>query len=88
MPTDRSKIRVWITKYVFTQGIIECHAELCNDVSDKMIAVSGASYTSHYHKPYWHTSKKAALQHAEELRLKKIKSLRKQISKLEELQFE
>jgi hypothetical protein len=85
-----SEMKFFVTKYALTDGIIECEGEICSDVSEKMIAVKNKHHfpdKTHYHKPYWHVTRSGAAAHAEELRVKKIASLRKQIAKLEKLTF-
>lgn len=81
-------MKVWITKYALTQGIIEKEAELCESY-DGMIRVSGKfSYYLHGEGKEWHRTKESAIARAEEMRQKKIESLKKQIQKLEEMHFE
>lgn len=78
-------MKVWITKYALTQGIFEKEAESCSvDEDGKMISVERYTY---YHKPFWHETKEDALKHAEEMRIKKIQSLTKQIEKLRLIKF-
>lgn len=77
---------VWITKYALTQGIFEQKAELCEE---GMIEVK-AEHTTYYHGEGkdWHRTKESAVKRAEEMRQKKIASLKKQIERLEEMRFE
>lgn len=80
-------MKVWITKYALTSGIIQTEGEVTN---------SGALYVLHtghltfYHGEgkEWHRTKEAAVSKAEEMRQKKIESLKKQIRKLEGMTFE
>ena len=80
-------MKVWITKYALTTGIYEIEAE---------ITENGSAYDMHaslptfYHKEGkdWHRTKESAIKKAEEMRQKKIESLKKQIEKLEEMRFE
>lgn len=67
-------MKVWITKYALTRGIIE--TDNLND------CYSGKGYS------WIHYDKEAAIQKSEEMRQKKIASLKKQIEKLEEMRFE
>lgn len=79
-------MKVWITKYALTTGIEEVEAEV-TESRGSMIQVTGRQFGTYYHKPFWHTSREEAVAHAELLRAKKLKSLRKAIAKLESLQF-
>jgi len=81
-------MKVYITQYLLTKGIIEEDAINVSEVGDSMIKVNRSGYTYYYSKPYWYTDKQEAIEHAESLRQKKIASLKKQIKKLENLKFE
>lgn len=86
-------MKVWITKYALTKGIIETDVyEEClgTDPSGNMISVKSNGYVSYFHGKGndWHTTKESAIQKAEEMRKKKISSLKKQIEKLEKMRFE
>ena len=81
-------MKVWITKYALTSGIIETEAEECGD---DMVRVHNSTFCdSYYHKEgrEWHRTKESAIAKAEEMRKKKIDSLQKQIKKLENMKFE
>ncbi len=84
-------MKVWITKYALTRGIDESEAEICSSVSDEMIkvlAIRGTlTYDNYFHKPYWYSSREAAVMHANAMRAAKLASLKKKISKLEKLEF-
>ena len=67
-------MKVWITKYALTRGIIE--TENLNDY------YSGKGYS------WMHYNKESAIKKAEEMRQKKIASLKEQIEKLERMRFE
>lgn len=81
-------MRVWITKYALTDGIIESNANpvLCGSVciSDTISPV----LCRVLNEGEWHSDKKQAIDKAEEMRQKEIDSLKKQIKKLEEMRFE
>lgn len=76
-------MKVFITRYALTKGIIEQEAEC----SGKCISYSTSGYTSYVYKPDWHETETEARAHADQMRLKKIASLKKQIAKLEKLSF-
>lgn len=83
--------KVFITKYALTKGIQEAKANIIESCNDKNIKYS-------YVKFFYVTNlvldkdafidKSEAIKKAEEMRLKKIESLKKQIKKLEDLKFE
>lgn len=81
-------MKVWITKYALTDGIIEADANpvLCGSVciSDIISPV----LCRILNEGEWHSDKKQAIDKAEEMRQKKIASLKKQIEKLKEMRFE
>lgn len=79
-------MKVYITQYALTKGIIEAEARICTESSINMIEIE-ARFPTFYHKPYWHESKEDAIEHAEELRYKKVQSLLNQIKKLNTLKF-
>lgn len=81
-------MKVWITKYALTKGIIEVDGEL---ISSDFVSIlnRGLSLPTHwFYKGDWHSDKQSAIKKAEEMRQKKIESLKKQIKKLEEMSFE
>jgi len=81
---------VWITKYALTKGIIEAEAKKTS-YDSVLINIKGLDLklpTNWFYQGDWHTTKEAAIVKAEEMRQKKIKNLRKQLEKLEEIRFE
>lgn len=85
-------MKVWITKYALTQGIEEIDSEMVRNFKidnghlsfyrdDNMLIES-------YLKKDWCREKGVAIMRAEEMRIRKIKNLEKQIKKLEEMKFE
>ena len=78
-------MKVFITRYALTKGIIETDdAEGCFDISPEMI--SSKKYGC-FHGDDWHKTKEEAIAFAEKMRVKKIESLKKQIAKMEKLKF-
>jgi len=76
-------MKVWVTKYAMSgKGVIPCEDAKSSHV-DTMVVV-GALFL---HKPDWHTTPEAAIARAEEMRTKKIASLKKQIANLEAMTF-
>lgn len=77
-------MKVFITKYALTQGIIETDdAEICS-IAEKMISSPKYGF---FHGKDWHDTQAEAIAFAEEMRTKKIASLKKQIAKLEKINF-
>lgn len=87
--SERTRFRAWVTKYALTEGIQAIWAEDYFDVSDRMIRriTDNGYYMAFFHKPHWHLTEADAVAHAEKMRVAKIKSLQKQIAKLEALKF-
>jgi hypothetical protein len=74
-------MKVWLTRTALTRGIIEADGEPGQgEMAGFLYAGNGL-----YWGRDWHRTKEAALVRAEEMRDRKIESLRKQITKLEKL---
>lgn len=77
----------YITNYALTNGIMKVSGTIDSSSGE------GLSYKWHGHTQYiygknqWHSSINAAKARAEEMRKKKIASLKKQIEKLEKLEI-
>lgn len=85
---QREHFTAWVTKHALTEGIEVVAAELCSDISDKMITYGGDGYSKQSaHGSDWHRTPEAALARAEEMRRGKLASLRKSISRLEAMEF-
>ena len=80
-------MEVWITKYALTKGIFKADAELCGLDIISASWDNGTRCNNFAGEEWWNT-KKQAIEKAEEMRSKKIESLKKQIKKLEEMRFE
>lgn len=78
--------KVFITKYALTKGIIEVEAELHKSSYNGELFIMN-DYCSHYIGKGAFLDKSDALKKAEEMRKKKISSLKKQIGKLEKMTF-
>ena len=81
-------MKVWITKYALTKGIIEADGELTSSDSVSILSRDLSLPTHWFYKGDWFSDKESAIQKAEEMRQKKIASLKKQIEKLERVRFE
>lgn len=85
-------MKVWITKYALTQGIIEAETN-CNGWAEEIYAFwrkDNKNYSGFFCKSNFDffSDKKSAIARAEAMRQKKIESLKKQINKLEAMKFE
>ena len=80
----REKITAWITRYALTSGIMVAEGEVCNDISAEMFSYGSMSPA---HGNDWHRTPEAALTRAQEMRLAKIESVKKQLAKLERMTF-
>ena len=82
-------MKVWITKYALTEGILEAEAEVCTtDPPGRMISVKG-NPTAYYHGKGrdWHTDKESAVNRACAMLNAKLRSLDKQRTRLLNLRF-
>ncbi len=80
-------MQIYITKYLFTNGIELVDAE----ISDKMAIVGESnSYQQYFHGEgrEWHRTKESAIARAEEMRIKKLKAIDKQMKKISAMKFE
>ena len=84
IPYEGGGMKVFITKFALTKGIIEANGEISENFPD-MLGVTGQY--SHFNKSEWFIDRADAVANAEQRRLKKIASLEKQITKLKKLKF-
>jgi len=89
-----ANFKVWISKYALTKGIYELEVKRCvNSIRDKdesdMVEIRKNGFTSYFHGEgkEWHLTKESAIVRAEEMKLRKIESVKKQLNKLEKLKF-
>ena len=85
-------VRVWITKYALTKGILERDVEdfcLNTDPTGNIICINENGYRQYFHGKgnEWHDDKQSAIAKAEMMRKKKITKLEKQIEKLKNIKF-
>lgn len=84
-------MKVYVTKYALSSGIQEMEAER-STTSEDMICVEpdrskGYSFVQLFHGNDWHTDRQAAVARANEMRVAKIASVKKQLAKLEAMTF-
>lgn len=78
-------MKVWITKYALTDGIIETEGE--TNILGNFLITKGTYRNMWFSYNNCFANKESAIQKAEEMRQKKIASLKKQIEKLEQMKF-
>ena len=84
-------MKVWITKYALTQGIFEIEGEYWQNLEKlDMDVISPTNQPGLYFgkDKEWSLIKEEAIITSNKMRLKKIESLKKQITKLENMRFE
>ena len=79
-------MRVYITKYALSDGIMEVEATETSQPNMICYTCNG-SYPQFFHKGDWYNNKEDANKQAETMRVKRIVSLEKQIAKLKKLKF-
>ena len=81
-------MKVWITKYALTEGIQEIEAD-DRSGGDGMVKRIDADWGPYFHGEgkEWHRSRDAAVVRAEAMRQAKIKSVKKQLERLERMTF-
>ena len=82
-------MKVFVTKYALSSGIQEVEGELAASTPSMFCQKTTSGWTTYYHGEgkKWHRTKEGALAKAEAMRVAKIASLRKQITKLQEMTF-
>lgn len=83
---EEKTFKVWISKNALTLGIFE--KEVQETHSSDMVSTVNQRWVEFYFKPYWHLTKDEAIKHADEMRIKKLQNLDKQIKKISSLKFD
>lgn len=81
---------IYITKYALTRGILTYPKDRNYSLSSDYVVVkdkNGLNGTSMYGGNDWHTTEEAAKKRAEQMRVDRIASLKKQVKTLETLKF-
>ena len=82
-------MKIWSTKYCLTTGIV---AHEINDISAQSdyvyVDVEPGFLPIYLNKGDWHKTPEEAIERAEEMRIKKLKSLDKQVKKISAIVFE
>lgn len=82
---NKQTFKVFITKYALTSGIKEMEVEEYYPGNVKRLGLNHDYF--HGEGKEWHRTRESAMKKAEEMRVKKIASLKNQIVKLEKLKF-
>jgi hypothetical protein len=80
-------MKAYITKYALTNGIFKTDGEI-NENYPSMFSLPGTHHSFFNEGKEWHRTLEGAVARAEEMRVKKIASLKKQIAKLEKMTFD
>ncbi len=85
-------MRIWVTKYALTRGIIEAKTEIRNVYQTRqqqgVLFRDGARTGYAYgENRQWCRTKEAAIEVAERMQARKLKSLQKQMNKTRKLVF-
>ena len=79
-------MKIWVTKYALTIGIQELETEI-DPCCPTLAKVKGYLGWFHGSRHEWHRTREAAVARAEAMRQAKIKSVRKQLCRLEAMKF-
>jgi hypothetical protein len=55
-------MKVWITQYALTKGILELEAEVSSASAQMVTSKNENGYVGHFHKPHWHERKQDAIE--------------------------
>lgn len=82
-------MKVWITKYALTAGVFIVDGTAHADSKTRMVSYTRVGHHKEYaHGRQWHTSYADAADQVAEMKAAKIKSLQKQLAKLEAMTIE
>ena len=81
-------MKIWVTKYALTEGIRETEAETFKNFPNMVKDVDRPTCYLHGEGREWHRTRDSAVKRAEQMRLAKIASVRKQLAQLESLKFD
>ncbi|ELY2536611.1 hypothetical protein [Cronobacter sakazakii] len=80
--------KIYITKYALTSGVFTAEADVDTEKRVASFRGSESGFWQFYHGDDFHFNEEAALARAEEMRIKKLKSLDKQMKKISAIKFE
>lgn len=83
-------MRIWVTRYALTIGTSVHEVPDGTDITGTRIPIQDPQlstyFPKYFHKPYWHTSREAAVEHVKALLAKARKSLKTQMEKLDKFE--
>lgn len=79
-------MKVYVSKYALTRGIIVVSGEVVSETSETMFKAN-AQFPTYYHKPDWHLTMTAAANQALLMVQRKRVSIKKALLKLAELEI-
>jgi hypothetical protein len=75
-------MKIWSTKWVLTDGVVELEGEVCADVSANMVEVkhpqSGRTFFLHGEGKEWHRTEESAIQRALTVAERKLVAIERQ----------
>ena len=74
----------FVTKYALTKGILQIRGRVCEPSYGRMLQQDGKS-NAYFHGQDWHTTLEEARMRASEMRVARIKALKRELAKLEAL---
>ena len=78
---------VWITKYALTRGIFKRELIEVDGDCATVVDENGMNRKDLYFRNDWHSTKEDAIARSEEMRIKKLQSLDKQVKKISAINF-
>ncbi len=81
-------MKVWVTKYALSVGILAIEGRVSADTPGLFVPVKeDGAFQAYFHKPYWHESRESAIEHAKLLADRKCKSLLKSVAKIQKIDW-
>lgn len=88
MKTTNQTVRVFVTKYALTDGILEYDADIVDKFNKPMARAKHNGFEKFFHGDEFHMTREAAIEKAKKMQKAKIESLKKSIKKIQEKTFE
>lgn len=79
---DGDAMTVYITKYLFSAGILEEEADVVHDQVKPAYYVRRRRNGQHLARPHWHETKEAAVARAKKMVAARLKSLKKHMASM------
>lgn len=84
---SKSKQLIYVTRYALTEGVFSVMADVSPEYPGMASYRIDGGYLQHAHGKDWHVMEETAIARAEEMRAKKIESMRKKLAELERKTF-